>query len=900
MQFRLLGPFEIETRNGRAVTLPRRRERALLGVLLLRANLSTSMDDLIDLLWDGHLPKNPKASLQSHVSRVRAALSKATREVLIRLDAHGYRLTCDPHWIDITRFRADLHAARGEHDPQARFEALDGALRLWRGPVLADLLPEALRQRLCARLEEERAITTQEWIAAGLDAGRHHDLLPRLSELTAAAPLQERLIELHVRALYEAGRRTDALGSFDAARRRLADELGLDPGPDLIRLHAAVLRGDRTPNLAKHPGNPPNQLPAGIGFFTGRIAELESMGKYLEGAGDDPRIVVVTGPAGVGKTALAVHWARQAAGDFPDGLLFLDLAGHERASALSPGAALVRLLHSLGDRGEGTAGEPGVLAARYRSIVANRRMVLVLDNASGTQQVLALLPPDGSCAVIVTSRMRMSSLDTYHPVLTVDLDMLTTSEALTLLDRVVGAERLAGEPQAARDIADLCGRLPLALRIAASRLRTEPSRTAADLARELSHSSTRLSALATDDRARSVRAAFDATYRNLEQSAARAFRLIGACPGETVSVELLTALHGSAPADVRTLEAAHLIKRADRGRYAMHDLIRLFAAERAASDETPGVRRQWTEQILAWYGSVGRAAITVIAPHIDRHPAVPPPPAGLPFTLEQQSIMDWCTHDRHTIAAVVRLAREGGHAEVAWRLADMLGACLLQTSLWPELVEISTDGLSCAAQLGDVGGMYAMHSLLGVAEAGSGRHEIGLVHLRRAVGIMQPTKRDQALGAGYNNIGRACQLLGRLDEARAAYEQAAEHFRRAGVPGLITALGNLSLLHLDLGETDTALGLARQTVDTCRRMGDTVRENYALMCLADAQAARGEAAAALDSYRQALVLHRRIGDRELEPATLDKMAGLHQALGEPDIAAAQLAEAAELRRRFNL
>lgn len=301
MRFRLLGPFEVETTDGRAFSLPRRRERALLGVLLLRANVSISMEDLIDMLWDGRLPSNPKASLQSHVSRLRVALSEAVHEVGIHFDARGYRLTCDPHWIDVTRFRTTLRTARDDPDARARFEAFGEALRLWRGPVLADLLAEPLRQRLCARLEEERAIATQEWVAAGLDAGRHHELLPQLSEFVAAGPLQERLVELHVRALYETGRRTEALESFDVARRRLAEELGLDPGPDLVRLHTTVLRGEKTSTLAKPQARVPNELPAGIGFFTGRTAEQESIEKYLYGAGDDPRIIVITGPAGVGK-----------------------------------------------------------------------------------------------------------------------------------------------------------------------------------------------------------------------------------------------------------------------------------------------------------------------------------------------------------------------------------------------------------------------------------------------------------------------------------------------------------------------------------------------------------------------------------------------------------------------
>lgn len=560
----------------------------------------------------------------------------------------------------------------------------------------------------------------------------------------------------------------------------------------------------------------------------------------------------------------------------------------------------MRLLRTLGDHGDGMPDEVGALAARYRSIVGSRRMIVVLDNASGTRQVLPLLPPDGPCAVVVTSRVRMASLDTYHPVLAVELGMFTTAEALTLLDRVVGADRLSGQHRAVRDIVDLCGHLPLALRIAASRLRTNPSRTAADLAEELSRSATRLPALATDDGVRSVGAAFDSTYRGLDASAARVFRLIGVCPGESISIELLNALHASAPADVHTLEAAHLIKREDHGRYSVHDLIRLFAAERARSEESSSVRQEWIDQIFSWYRSVGYAAMTVVVPHIDRHAALPPPATGLPFALEQRSILAWLTRDRHTVAAVVRLARETGRGEVAWQLADMLGGGLIQTSLWPELVDITREGLGGAAQLGDARGMHAMHQLLGVAEAAAGRPDIGLVHMRRAMTMVQPPKSDETLASGYNNIGRACQLLGRFDEARTAYEQAVEHYRRSRGRGLISTLGNLALLRLAMGDTDSALDWARQALETCREMGDTMRENFALTCLADVQAARGDAAAALASYRQALELHRRLGDRELEPATLEKMAQVHHALGEADIAASELAHAAELRRRYGL
>ena len=584
--------------------------RRLLGALALRPGYTVSRDELIDLLWDDHPPRTAASALHVCVGQLRAALEpgrapRGAPEVVVRVH-DGYRLELGAEQVDLTCFDHCLAVALGRQ-PSAALDQYDQALGLWRGPVLADC-GDRLRTHPAAVAAAGRRIAA---VCAAADLAVAEDqparALPWLRGLLAEEPLHEGLHARLILALSASGGRAEALGHYIRARQVLIDELGVEPGPELTAAHRAALGQDRGAPKATaaaavpeagvdtepHPRPVPRQLPSDVPAFTGRAAELADIGRRLTGAADGEEgttatIFTVSGTAGVGKTALAVHWAHQAARQFPDGQLFVNLRGYDPGQPMTAADALAGFLHALGVPGQDMPLEESDRAAHYRSLLAGRRMLVVLDNAGDVEQVRPLLPGSPRCAVFVTSRDSLAGLVARDGAQRIDLDLLPQKDAVGLLRTLIGA-RVDADPEAAAALASRCSRLPLALRVAAELAAARPATSLTDLAGELADQGQRLDVLEADSDPRTaVRAVFSWSYQHLDPAAARMFRLAALHPGPDLDSCAAAALTLSGASQARKLldqlTRVHLIQPAGPGRYGLHDLLRAYAAEQAAAD----------------------------------------------------------------------------------------------------------------------------------------------------------------------------------------------------------------------------------------------------------------------------------------------------------------------------
>jgi len=617
VQFRLLGRVEIEA-NGELVSLPRRRTRCLLAILLLEVNRIVPVDRLARLLWEDNPPPGARSDIQGHISRLRGLLATG-RTGAPKLDfaGDGYQLSMEPHAVDVHRFRDLLRRAAATTDLADRVEQLRAGLALWRGQALSNAASDWLRERLCADLEEQRLTAVEDLISACLALGQAREILPMVAMTAAAHPGRESLVALHMQALYQVGRRTDALELYARAREYLCSQMGLDPSPQLRELQQAILRDQLPaaappapwyarvfvdqPASAVAPECPtvPRQLPADVAGFTGREAELARLTSLLvrlDQAPGTPQICAISGPAGVGKTALAVHWAHRSRDRFPDGQLYVNLRGYDpKEPPMSPEEAVRSFLDAL-------LAPPARVPTRwpaqvglYRSLLAEKRLLVVLDNARDAEQVRPLLPTTGGLALI-TSRDRMTGLVALAGATPLALDPLSPAESRHLLAHRLGAERVAAEPEAAQELVAACGGLPLALSILAARAAVRPHFPLATLAAELRDGD--LEPWSGVDITSDLRTALSVSLLSLDDDAARLLCLLGLSASSSVSAAAAAGLAGLSLARTRRLlhqlTEASLLSEPHPDRYVLPDLLRRYARELGGSPGRPaagGVER---------------------------------------------------------------------------------------------------------------------------------------------------------------------------------------------------------------------------------------------------------------------------------------------------------------------
>ncbi|MEU9116402.1 BTAD domain-containing putative transcriptional regulator [Streptomyces sp. NPDC048483] len=578
------------------------QQRAVLAALLVRGGASATLEELVDDIWGADAPHSSARQIRTYIYRLRKILGARGRQC-IRSIGGGYLLESGPESSDLFRFTQLVTQARESHrasDAMSATARYADALALWTGTALAGIPgPYAATQRI--RLTELQLVTEEERLACTLELGAYNQAAAELSAFVASHPLRERLCELKMLALYGAGRQAEALESFYTTSRRLRSELGVAPGRALSTVHQRILDNDpmllcaapaAAPTLGPTrsartvpPTPKPAQLPADLPHFVGRTAEQTAITAL---AGKTERTVVIstiTGPAGVGKTALAVHWSHKAARLFPDGQLHVNLQGFgPTGTPLEPAAAIRGFLDALGAHPERIPAEFENQVRFYRSLLAGRRMLVVLDNARDSGQVRPLLPGTAGCLVLVTSRDRLPGLIALDGACSLPLDLLSEAESRELLTLRLGAERVAAEHEAVEELIALCARLPLALNVTASRATAvRPVSSLASLAAELREPHGRMAALDVGDALADVRTVFSWSYRLLGEEAARMFRLLGLHPSGDITASSAAALascgHDQAQAPLEALARAHLLTGVVPGRYSLHSVLRAYAVE---------------------------------------------------------------------------------------------------------------------------------------------------------------------------------------------------------------------------------------------------------------------------------------------------------------------------------
>ncbi|HST67151.1 MAG TPA: BTAD domain-containing putative transcriptional regulator [Mycobacteriales bacterium] len=815
MEFRVLGPLEVLD-AGRPVRLGGPRAEKVLATLLLAGGAVIGPDGLTDALWDGEPP--PTATHQVH---------KAIAGLRARLPGHidtvgtGYRIRADD--LDLARF-TDLVAAG----------ALTQALDLWRGPALAGIDGRTLRAA-AARLDDRRLAAVEASVELRLAAGdAGAGLAAELAGLIAAHPLRETLRRQLMVALYRCGRQADALAVYAETRALLARELGVDPGPDLVRVHQQVLRAD--PALDR-PGAAPCTLPYDLPDFAGRTADLT---RLLEPApGGAVVISAIDGMAGIGKTALAVHAAHRLAPSYPDGQLFCDLHAHTAGAApLTPAAALERLLRMLGVPPEAIPEDLDGRAARWRAELAGRRVLVVLDNAAGAAQVRPLLPGSPRSLVLVTSRRRLGVLE---GATVLSLDVLPPAEAVALFAAVAGVS----DPAAA-EVVELCGFLPLAIRIAATRLAHRPEWTVATLAGRLR--SARLAELTLADRG--VGPAFALSYGQLAPAERRLFRLLGLHPGTDFDAWSAAALAGTTPARaealLESLVDAHLLRPYGANRYTFHDLLRSYAREVAPKD---GGRR-----LHDYFLAAATAATDLVSPGTRRFTPAAAPPRHLPALSDVDDALAWLAAEHHTLVAIALGADD-------WQLACVLRTYFEHRGHFADWRATSEHALAHADPLGTVLLRFGLGSLAMWTD----RLAEGMEHFRLALAGADPDIEAAAL----TSLGMLAHLDGRDAEAAGYLRRALTHEGRTAA----LARNNLGLAEARLGRGATALSLHREALATADSAAAT---RAILLGLGETSLRLGLPAER--PFREALALARAGRFRMQEALALD---GLAHATGDP-------------------
>jgi DNA-binding SARP family transcriptional activator/tetratricopeptide (TPR) repeat protein len=886
----LLGPL-VAARGSDQVDLGPAKQRAVLAVLLLRANQPVSVDAIIDAVWDERPPADGPNVVSKYVGRLRRLTG-----VVIDRTAAGYLAHADHTTLDVADFERRIARAREGHvDVRAE---LAGALALWRGTPLAGMSGvffDTARQRL----GEQRMAALEERVDIDLATGVPADLVVELTGLVAEHPLRERLAGQLMRALHLAGRQADALTVHQRLRTRLRDELGIDPGREITALYERILRDDdvaprpaRRDRRIAHPV--PSQLRHDIPDFVGRDAELSEL------SGTSVPICAIDGIAGVGKTATALHLAHRVADRFPDGHLYVDLRGFDSDHApLAPADVLGRFLRALGVAPQRVPTDPDEMAALYRSALARRRVLIVLDNAVSPEQVRPLLPGTSGSLVLVTSRRSLAGLAVRDGAHRITLGTLPPDDAAALVTGIVGGRRAQARPAAVTELARLCGHLPLALCVAAQRVANHPTMTLADVVDELVAERGRLDALEVDgDDSSAVRAVFSWSYRALDDAAARAFRLLGLHPTPEFGLPAAAALLDASHADTRrllaTLTGLHLVQDNGKGRYQLHDLMRVYAMERAVAADSAAERTAAVRRVLSWYVHTSDAAGTVLVPYRQRAELGDPPDEPVAFRSPEHAL-DWYETERANLIAAQQQAIDIGAPDVAWQLPVTMWDVFYLRSQWADWIAAHELGVSAARAAADVVGEAGVLTSLGHAYLEVGRAADALAVIEVALA------RWRAAGHRWGE-GMALHILGGVDKAMGRLADSVDHYRQAlamhaeidnkwGIGWTLAALGTT---YHELRDYERALETSQRATAMWRDMGDRYGEGFTLTDLGDDYVELGRFDDAVAHYRMAADLNHQIGNGWSEAAALTGLGNAMRATGRTAEARASWSRALDI------
>jgi DNA-binding SARP family transcriptional activator/tetratricopeptide (TPR) repeat protein len=911
--FGYLGPLLVEADRPVELTAP--SLRTVLAMLLTHAGQPVATDELADVVWDAKPPRGATDSLRTYVMRLRRVLGPAAAA---RIVTHhpGYLVEAAEDEVDALRFARhyrDGVAAVGARDWAAARELFAEGLALWRGRPLADVPSQLLRDAEIPALDQMRLQALHWRIDADLRLGSGDELVPELRALIAVEPLREHFHVQLMTALAQAGRQAEALAAYQHAREMLVEQLGIEPGAELRELQQRLLSGETRsapgPNgaarLAPVPraGRVPRQLPAADQHFTGRLAELKTLDGLLGGT------AAISGTAGAGKTALALHWAHKVADRFPDGQLYVNLRGFDPdGRPVSTQDALRGFLDALREPGEPLSPDPDAHAALYRSLTAGRRLLIMLDNARDEEQVRPLLPGSAECLTLITSRSQLTGLVATSGAIPVEVGMLTGTEADELLCRRLGASRVAAAPTAARQLVTACSGLPLALCIAAARAAVSPGIPLADLADQISAAG--LDALSGSDPRADLRKVFSWSYRQLSEDAARLFRLCPAFGDLDLTVPAAASMlpDGLAADLIAELTRVHLLDEYLPGRFRMHDLLAAYARERAEREDTAGEREQAVRRLLEWYTSAAATAATLLAPHHQWMADIEPAPG---IAVNYAQAMGWFEAEGHNLIAAVSLAAAHHADGVAARLPRTLWPFLDLQARWQEWVDTHRTGIEAAQRMPDPDCEAYLWSGLAHANLCLGRAEDSIDCLHRAQAIRK-ARRDRAAEAiilgnlsnvylhlgrgqdaittceqaialsrevgnranearGLNSLGWMYQEHGRPDEAVRCHLAAAADAAELSDPATYgSSRANLAHAYLRLGRISEAIATATGAVELNGRLGARVEHAHASQVLGDALDATGDRARAREHWLIALAAYEELHDTAAVAALREK------------------------------
>jgi DNA-binding SARP family transcriptional activator/tetratricopeptide (TPR) repeat protein len=914
--FRLLGPLEVRICGAEVAVRPG-KQRAVLAALLLSANHVVTTQELITALWGSFPPASAAVTVRNYVKRLRAALGDHGRGRIVTHPA-GYLITLDESSLDVARFERLLDKARAaarDGKFEAAAAAASAALELWRGEPLADVNADPLLLRHGTRLAELRLLAQETRIDARLKLGGHADVIPELRQLVDAHPLRERLHGMLMLALYQDGQQAAALSCFLDARRALVEQLGAEPGAELRALHLQILRADPSPlagqgaahqrGAAEPPASSaadsagtldraaarptPRQLPAAAGFFAGRKAELAELSGLLDISQARVPVVLIAaigGTAGVGKTALAVQWAHQVAARFPDGQLYVNLRGYDADPPMSAAGALAGFLTAMGVPEPQLPAETHGRAALYRSLLADRRMLIVLDNAREPEQVRPLLPGAASCLTVVTSRDTLAGLVARDGATRLDLDVLTSGEAVALLRDLIGP-RVSAEPKAARQLTDLCCRLPLALRVAAELAVSRPGQSLTALAAELDGVD-RLDQLnAGGDRETAVRAVFSWSYRNLSPDAARTFRLAGLQPGTDFSASAVAATTGGSDECARRalaeLTRAHLLWRDAANRYSMHDLLRAYAAELAVAQDDAANRREALTRLLDYYLNNAGAAAGILFPA--EAAASTGPLDGAPGMVpgDEQAARAWLDAERANLTAAATFASGHGWPGHASGLSTRLVRYLDAGGFFTDALAIHRAAAQAALQAGDRAAEAAAVNNIATVYLNLGRNKDAEQYLKRVLELSREAGDSLSELRALLNLSQLYLFVGAYPDAAASCQRALELSRATGNRlREARALGILGLIAIRQGRYRQAAEGLIDAVEASRAAGDLTFLSLTLANLGEAEVRRGRYAEGREHLAEAQATARQAGHARAEASVVrtlglaDLREGLHQ------------------------
>jgi DNA-binding SARP family transcriptional activator/tetratricopeptide (TPR) repeat protein len=849
----------------------------------------------VAVAWD-RPPVAPESNLRTYIARIRRALGPTDGTRLIT-GAGGYRLTVRPGELDLDTF---LHAVRqGERaevggELSAAAEHLGRAARLWRGRPLAGQALSPVLQAEVTRLEEIRLGAAERYARVRVELGEHDAAAADLRALLVDHPFREELWAQLMFALHRGGRRAEALAAFAGARHILVAELGIEPGPKLRQMHREVLAEPIIESTVADGFAEPRQLPMDIAEFTGRQAELGRLHAIASNscAGTAVPVCVIQGMAGIGKTRLAIHAAHEliGSGRFDQVQLWTDLRGFDpRHPPADPAAVLERFLHALGVPSSRIPSDIDARAALYRDRLSGKRALVLLDNAAGEDQIHPLLPGSPGCFALITSRRHLSKLDGAHLL---SLDLLSRQEATSLLASICDDGRIAAEPAAVTQLAEeLCGRLPIAVVLAARKLRNHPLWTVSDLVQRMT--GMRPSA-GTDDLTR----VFDLSYHALTSAQQRVFRLLALHPGEDLTAELAAALGLITLHEAETLLEglldAHLLQQVTTNRYRFHDLIREYARHRVHTDDTAEDRLAALSRMLVWYLHSAEAARLLLDPHRRR---VVPLPARESWCFvaelrDYQHALAWCEAERANLVAAVHTSVDSGLFEIAWQLPWVLLSFYYLRSLWGDWIATHQVALRATRAAGERRYEAVIWRGLGVAYSDLRDFRAAIDCHRRAQVIFEAVDDPHGQAWNLNNLGVVHVELNQLTEAADCFGRALPMFRdTADAQGEGICLNNLGDTLWQLGQLAPAFDHLEQALAVQRDSNDLASLRFTLTSLGDLHHHARRYQQAQHCYRQVVATAASLGNQRTVARALTKLATILRETGQTRAAADHLREA---------